>query len=124
MVALVIFAAAAMALYGLFNTNLVALARAHDVARQAPAVRQVIEHLSSVNPREEAAGRIEFDGVRVSWAARLVEAARKSQNVTGGLGLYEVGLYEIEFTMHDGERSLGAWRMRTLGYEKVREPDL
>lgn len=122
MVALVIFAAAAMALYGLLNTNLIALARAHDVSRQAPAVRQVIEHLSSVNPREEAAGSIELDGVQVSWAATLVEPVRQSQSVTGALGHYEVGLYELEFTMRAGERSLGAWRLRTVGYEKVREP--
>ena len=39
LVALVIFSAAAMAMYGLFNTNLIALARAHDVARQTPVGR-------------------------------------------------------------------------------------
>ena len=122
MVALVIFAAAAMALYGLFNTNLIALARAHDVSRQLPTVRNVIEHLSSINPREEAAGRMELDGVGVSWSATLVEPMRESQTVTGGRGYFEVGLYEVEFTMSDGERSLGTWRMRSVGYEKVREP--
>ncbi len=123
MVALVIFAAAAMALYGLFNTNLIALARAHDVSRQAPALRQVIEHLSSIDPRLETAGSIELDGVQVSWTTALVEPARQSQNVSGALGLYEVGLYEIEFTMRAAERSLGVWRLRTLGYEQVREPE-
>ena len=122
MVALVIFAAAAMALYGLFNTNLIALARAHDVSRQLPTVRNVIEHLSSINPREEAAGRMELDGVGVSWSATLVEPMRESQTVTGGRGYFEVGLYEVEFTMSDGERSLGTWRIRSVGYEKVREP--
>lgn len=121
MVALVVFAAAAMALYGLFNTNLIALARAHDVARQAPAVRQVVEHLASINPREETAGRIELDGVQVSWSSRLVEPVRQSQGVNGALGYFEIGLYELEFTMRAGERSLGTWRMRSVGYEKVRE---
>ena len=123
MVALVIFAAGAMALYGLFNTNLIALARAHDVSRQVPAVRQAIEHLASINPREEGVGRIELDGVQVAWSAELVEPVRQSQSVTGGLGHYEVGLYDLEFTMRAGARPLGTWRMRTVGYEKVREPD-
>ena len=123
MVALVIFAAAAMALYGLFNTNLIALARAHDVSRQVPdGALTSIEYLSSINPREEAAGRMELDGVGVSWSATLVEPMRESQTVTGGRGYFEVGLYEVEFTMSDGERSLGTWRMRSVGYEKVREP--
>ena len=124
MVALVIFAAAAMALYGLFNTNLIALARAHDVSRQVPAVRHAIEHLSSINPREEGAGRIELDGVQVAWSSKLLEPVRQSQSVTGGLGYFEVGLYEVEFTVSAGERSLGTWRMRMAGYEKVREPSL
>jgi len=122
MVALVIFAAAAMALYGLFNTNLIGLARAHDVSRQMPAARQAIEYLSSINPREEEAGRIELDGVQVTWSAKLLEPSRQGQGASGGLGYYEIGLYEIEFTMRDGERALGTWRLRSLGYEKVREP--
>lgn len=122
MVALVVFAAAAMALYGLFNTNLIGLVRAHDVSRQMPAARRVIEHLSSVNPRKEGAGRMELDGVRVAWSAKLVEPVRQSQSAVGGLGYFEVGLYELEFTMQEGERSLGTWRMRVVGYEKVREP--
>ena len=122
MVALVIFAAAAMALYGLFNTNLIALARAHDVSRQVPAARQVIEYLSSINPREEGTGRMELGGLTVTWSSRLLQPVRESQTVTGGRGFFEVGLYEVEFAMSDGARSLGTWRMRVAGYEKVREP--
>ena len=124
MVALVIFAAAAMALYGLFNTNLIALARAHDVSRQVPALRHAIEHLSSINPREEGAGRIELDGVLVTWTSKLLEPARQSQSATGGMGYFEVGLYELELTMRAGGRSLGTWRMRSVGYEKLRDPSL
>ena len=125
MVALVIFTGAAMALYGLFNTNLITLARAHDVSRQMPAVRHAIEYLSSINPREEDAGRLDMDGLNVVWTAKLLQPARQSQTVTGGRGYYEVGLYEVEFTMmSERGRSLGTWRMRVVGYEKVREPEL
>ena len=123
MVALVIFTGAAMALYALFNTNLIALARAHDVSRQMPAVRHAIEHLSSVNPREENDGRIVLDGLDVVWTATLVQPPRQSQTVIGGRGYYEIGLYEIEFTLSDRDRTLGTWRMRSVGYEKVREPE-
>ena len=124
MVALVIFTGAALALYALFNTNLVALARAHDVSRQVPAVRHAVEHLASINPREESDGRIELDGLDVAWTATLMQPPRQSQTLTGGLGYYEIGLYEIEFTLSDGDRTLGTWRMRSVGYEKVREPEL
>ena len=123
MVALVIFSGAAMALYGLLDTNLAALARVHDVSRQMPAVRQAVEHLSSINPRERDSGRIEIDGLDVVWSARLLQPARDSQTATGGRGYFEVGLYEVEFAMSEGKRSLGTWRMRVAGYERVRESD-
>ena len=124
MVALVIFSGAAMALYSLYNTNLVALVRVHDVTRQIPAARHAVEYLSSVNPREQESGRVEIDGLEVAWTSKLLQPARDSQTLTGGRGYYEVGLYEVEFAMSDGGRSLGTWRLRVPGYEKVREPDL
>ena len=51
-------------------------------------------------------------------------APARGQTVTGGRGYYEIGLYEIEFTLNDRDRTLGTWRMRSVGYEKVREPEL
>lgn len=123
LVALVIFAGAAMALYGLFNTNLITLARAHDVSRQMPAARHALEYLSSINPREEGAGSFEFDGIDVVWSAKLLQPVRQSQGVTGGRGYFELGLYEVEFVMSERGRSMGTWRVRLVGYEKVREPE-
>ena len=72
-VALVIFTGGAMALYALFNTNLMALVRVHDVSRQMPAARHAIEYLSSINPREQDSGKVEIDGMEVVWSARLVQ---------------------------------------------------
>ena len=56
MVAMVVFAGAAMALYALFNTNLTALGRVHDASRQMTAARHAIEHLVGINPRETSTG--------------------------------------------------------------------
>ena len=124
MVALVIFTGAAMVLYGLFNTNLMALARAHDVSRQMLAARHTIEYLSSINPREADAGQFEFDGLDVVWSAQLLQPVRQSQNAMGGRGYFELGLYEVEFVMSERRRPLGTYRMRIIGHEKVREPAL
>ncbi len=121
MVALVIFTGAALGLYGLFNTNLMALARAHDVSRQLPAARHAIEYLSSINPREEGAGQFEFGGLNVVWSAKLLQPVRQSQNAMGGRGYFELGLYEVEFVMSEQSRPLGTYRMRVIGHEKVRE---
>ena len=124
MVALAILAGVAMAFYGLFNTNLAALARSHDVSRQALTVRAAVEHLASINPHEDGDGSISLHGLDISWTSRLLHPVRQSQTATGGRGYHEVGLYEIELAVSDAGRSLGAWRIRAVGYEKVREAAL
>ena len=122
MVAMVVFAGAAMALYALFNTNLMALGRVHDVSGQMTAARHAVEYLAGINPRETGTGRVELDGIDMTWSARLLEPPRQSQTATGERGYFEIGLYEVEFELRDAERSLGTWRIRVPGYEKVREP--
>ncbi len=120
-VALVIFASAGMALYGLFNTNLITLTRVQDVSKQMIVVQHAIERLSSMNLQGEAAGRIEIDEFDVLWSARLVEPYRQGQNVQGYLGYFQVGLYQVDFEVRDRLRSLGTYQLRLVGYEKVRE---
>lgn len=119
-VALAIFAAAGMALYGLFNTNLIALNRTADVTRQAVVVRNAMHYLSSINPRTQGEGDVELGGIGVAWTSTLVEPERQGQTPLGGLGDYDIGLYEVEFVVTDNDRSLGTWRMRVTGHEKVR----
>ncbi len=121
--ALVIFAAAGMALYGLFNTNLISLLRVQDVSREAPVVRYAMERLSAVDLRRSDAGGFEFDDFDVAWSARLVEPVRQGQNGLGALGDFEVGLYEVEFVVSERGRTLRTWRMRRVAFEKVRGLD-
>ena len=119
-VAIVLFAAAGMALYGLFNTSLISLLRVQDVAREAPVVRYAVEHLAAVDPRRSGAGRFAVDGFEVTWTARLVEPVRQGQNGLGVLADFELGLYEIEFQITEAGRPLGTWRLRRVAFEKVR----
>ena len=120
MIALTIFAAGSMALYGLFNTNLIALNRTADVSRQVVVVRNAMDYLSSVNPHYRPEGEVELGGTEVAWTSDLVEPIRQGQNTIGGRGDFDIGLYEVEFVVREHGRSLGAWRMRVAGYEKVR----
>ena len=118
--ALAIFAAGAMALYGLFNTNLIALERVQATTEHLPVARSAIEVLSTVNPWHQSEGEFEINGYQVVWAARLLEPVRHGQTNAGMMAGYDFGLYEIEFVIADGERRLGGWRMRSVGYERVR----
>ena len=123
-VALAIFAAGAMSLYGLFNTNLIALERVQATTEHLPAARNAIEVLSTVNPWHQSEGQFEVDGFQVVWAARLLEPVRHGQTVVGMMGGFDLGLYEIEFVIADGERRLGTWQMRSVGYERIRGLEL
>lgn len=121
-VALAIFAAAGMALYGLLSTNLITLTRVQDVTGQAQAVREAMERLANVNPWQQAEGRFETNGFEVAWQARLVEPMRQSQTAFGIPGPFNIGLYEVEFELRRGSEATGTWRMRQVGYEDMRVP--
>ena len=122
-VALAIFAAAILALYGLFNTNLISLGRVQDASKRIPVAQHVMEMLGSVNPREESAGAFRHDGFDIRWSARLLEPERSGQDGLGALGAFDLGLYELEFEISERGRPVDLWRMRLVGYEKVRELD-
>lgn len=121
-VALTIFSTGALTLYGLFNTNLIALQRARAVAAHLPAAQRAVAYLSEVNPRHQEEGRFTFDddNYEVVWSASLLEPARQSQHAYGWMGHYEIGLYRVEFTLRERDRFVGTYRLRLIGYEKVR----
>ncbi len=118
--ALAIFAAGGMALYGLFNNNLIGLGKAADVSRREPAVLAAVEHLASINIREQPAGRLEIGGFDISWSSSLVEPARQGQSVSGHLGDFEIGLYDVDIELARDGRPDSAHRMRLVGYQRVR----
>ncbi|MCY4015516.1 MAG: prepilin-type N-terminal cleavage/methylation domain-containing protein [Gammaproteobacteria bacterium] len=121
-VALALFATVGIALYGLYNANLITLLRVQDSSRQVPVVRHAMEHLSSINPAEQQSGEFSFDGFDIRWQAELIEPVRKGQNTFGSMGAYEVGLYEARFDIAEAERSVGTWRLRLVGYKNVAGP--
>lgn len=119
-----IFAGAGMALYALFNTNLTSLAKAREITQQLPPAYRAAEHVASINPMRQPEGALELEGYSVTWSSRLLEPVRQSQSVEGRLGFYEVGLFEVSFALWEEGRSAGGHRLRVVGYQKVREPQL
>ena len=120
-VAMAIFAAGGMALYGLFNNNLVGIGKAADVSRREPAVLAAVEHLSAINIRAQPAGLLEIDGFDVAWSSNLVEPVRQGQTPEGFIGSFEIGLYDVDIELSRNGRLDSTHRLRLTGYEKVRE---
>ncbi|MDE0453329.1 MAG: prepilin-type N-terminal cleavage/methylation domain-containing protein [Gammaproteobacteria bacterium] len=123
-VALAIFAAGGMALYGLFNSNLVGLGKAADVSRREPVVLAAVEHLSSINIREQPTGQYESGDFGVAWSSSLAEPVRQSQSAAGFIGNFEVGLYDVDIELSRNGRLDSTYRMRLVGYRQVRESGL
>ena len=115
-----IFAAGGMALYGLFNNNLIGLGKAADISRREPAVLRAVEHLSSINIREQPTGQLEIGSFDMAWSSNLVEPVRQSQSTAGYLGSFEVGLYDVDIALSQNGRPDGTYRVRLAGYQNVR----
>ena len=109
-----------MAMYSLYNTNLISLMRVQDVAQQVPIARYALERIATVDPWREQAGSFVVDGHDVTWTAALVEPVRHGQNGTGIRNGFDVGLYEVEFEVSRQGRRIGVWRTRQVGFERVR----
>ena len=121
-VAMALLAATGMALFGLFNTNMITLTRAGDVSAQVPVVRHAMEKLTAINPAVAQEGRFAVGDHEVRWTAELVEPMRSSQSPIGDRGPYLVGLFDLEFRVYRQGDQLGAWRMRHVGYRDLRAP--
>ncbi|MDE0241998.1 MAG: prepilin-type N-terminal cleavage/methylation domain-containing protein [bacterium] len=122
-VALAIFAAGGMALYGLFNSNLVGLGKAADVSRREPVVLAAVEHLSSINIREQPAGQLAIGGFDIAWSSTLAEPLRQGQSIAGSLGAFEVGLYDVDIELSRNGLVDRTYRVRLAGYSRVRGSD-
>lgn len=123
-VAMAIFAAAGMALYALFNANLISLGRAQDVTSQLPTVHRAMEYLSAIDPAQQPTGQIELGGYDVTWSSRLMEPVRESQTAQGYRGYHELGLYEITFDVSRLDALIASHRLRVISQRQVRWPSL
>lgn len=113
-----------MALYGLFNNNLIGLGKAAEVSRREPAVLAAVEHLSSINIHEEPAGQLAMGGFDIAWSSSLVEPVRQAQSVAGFLGNFEIGLYDVDIELSRNGEPDTTYRVRLAGYRQVRESGL
>lgn len=123
-VAMAVFAAAGMALYALFNANLISLGRAQDVTSQLPTVYRAMEYLSAIDPAQQPTGQIELGGYDVIWSSRLMEPVRESQTAQGYRGYHEIGLYEITFDITQLDELVASHKLRVISQRQIRWPSL
>ncbi|PIQ37133.1 MAG: hypothetical protein COW59_08775 [Lysobacterales bacterium CG17_big_fil_post_rev_8_21_14_2_50_64_11] len=118
-VALVIFAMGAFALYGWLSTNLITLERARVGSDALVAKQSALELLRDVNPMLDPRGEREAGALRVQWTAQLVQPAKRGSFQIGSRSGYEVGLYQVQVEVREGTREVGQFSIRQLGYRLV-----
>lgn len=115
-VALVIFAMGAFALYGWLSTNLITLQRARAGSEALVARQSALELLRDVNPMLDPSGEREAGALRVQWTSTPVEPPKRGSVQIGGPSPYMVGLYQMAVEVRLGDRDLGRFSLRQLGY--------
>ena len=118
-VALVIFAMGAFALYGWLSTNLITLERARIGSETLVVQQSALELLRDVNPMLSPSGTREAGTLRVQWSAQPLQPPRRGSVQIGGPSRYQVGLYRMDVQVRDGTREVGQFSIRQLGYRLV-----
>jgi general secretion pathway protein I len=120
-VALVVIASSGLALYSWINSNLISLARIEATARRAGAVQNALDLMAQINPAAQTSGNLLINGLTIEWNAEELEPLRDGVGYPGGIGLYQIGLFDTEVRVSQEEREIASFTLRQVGYEQVRE---
>jgi general secretion pathway protein I len=122
--ALVLIASVGMALYGWINSNLITLQRVKHHADKAVVVRNVLAWFKQLNPMEQPSGTTEIAGWRVEWDSRELRPPTDNVGHPGGIGLFQVALYDVRVRIGYPGENLEELALRQVGYRQVRQPEL
>lgn len=120
LVALVIFSGAGLAMFGLVNNSLLGLAHVQDISRQTRAVEKLAEYLEAFDPAELQSGTFLHEDLRVNWRTRVLAGPRSGRSSLGARGSYDLELHEMTFSVLDGNREIGEFRLRRISYSYER----
>jgi general secretion pathway protein I len=124
-VALVIMTAALTGLFSWVNTDLITLRRVEAVIVTQELLQEALRQIDLLPVEEKQEGGTTLGEYQLQWEARLVEPVMPSRGRGrgGSLGLYDISLYDVSFSLHTSDTELGQWSVRRLSYQQVRQPD-
>jgi prepilin-type N-terminal cleavage/methylation domain-containing protein len=121
--ALTILAIGSGVLFSWLGQTTAQLTRFQIQEKASLARLQAIDFLSAQNPAITPNGKQAFDGFSMEWKSEPVTEVRESISPSGGLGLYQVSLYQVQVSAYD--RAGQAWfqfPVKLVGYKQVRQP--
>lgn len=119
-VALVIFAAVASALYSWVAVNVRAVGQVEMARQRDEAIDAALAMLQHINPVEQREGVIEAGHFEISWSSELIAGPLAGLSPAAGVSLYEVSLFQLHVAVFDGSRS-HFFSTRKAGWRQVWE---
>lgn len=123
-VALAILAASGLALFAALTQAMQMVNRAEEARERATLRRNALALVETIDPMTRANGSTRLGQYDVSWRSRLMEPAEDAATGTLEPGLYQVGLYTVEFRVLRDGAEFDTFNVRKAGWKQVRELDV
>lgn len=123
-VAMVVFSLGAFALYGWLSTNVITLDRIRERQEQEVAYASALDLVRRSNPMQAPAGKRDIGDMTVLWRSLPVEDPKPNVDQSGSNGIYIVGLYAVDVQVSRGDRLIGNFRVRQIGWKQVKQVEL
>ncbi len=118
-VAMVLIATAAMALFAWINNSFANMARIQTANARALAETNALQFVQTINPMKAPSGSTTLGNLKVEWNARPVSDRRSNLGEAGDPGVFVVALYEIEVAVEQlPDVPRDTFLIRQLGFER------
>lgn len=120
-VSMVLISTLGASLFLWLNSGLSSLYRVKALEEENVAKLNVLEFSSSLNPMQSGQGSQDFGTYQAEWKAKPLTEIFDATNYPTGIGLYQVALYEITFSVtRAGGEKWFEMTTRQPGFKKVR----
>ena len=118
---MVVFSLGAFALYGWLSTNVITLDRIRLRQEQEVAYASALDLVRRSNPMQVPAGKRDIGDMTVRWHSYSVEDPKPNVDQSGSNGIYLIGLYTVYVEVKRGDRRIGRFRVRQIGWKQVKQ---
>ncbi|MBI2382257.1 MAG: hypothetical protein HYV16_16000 [Gammaproteobacteria bacterium] len=119
-VAMVIFSMTAVSLYAWQGNNLRSLLKIQERQLVLRDRANAMSWVRNLNPMRQPNGEIQLGDLQLRWRAKLLEPIKPGRFQTGGISLFDLGLYELDIEIFRDSVSSDRFTVRQLGHRQPR----
>ncbi|MCZ8114235.1 type II secretion system protein [Silanimonas sp.] len=119
-VAMTLFASAAILLFGWQAQSVDTLRRVGERQAYVESVRAALPLVLQVNPMAEPTGSRVAGDLHIRWTATAIDGPKPGRTPIGNASLFDVGLYSVDVDVRRGEIDVGRFNVRLAGFRQVR----